>query len=202
MALTHTTETLDDVFVDLDGIGDIDTFKDVRAFLRRLIRSGNLGSINGLGASKAELDRVADVSARAVSADNTLAVTQALHDGKTILLDQADGSACTLPAATGTGTRFRFIVSVTVTSNVHSIACAGTDEFAGVVLQTDTDTSDTLAAYPALAADNFDIISMNGTTTGGLIGDWFEVEDIATGVWALRGYVNANGTVATPLAAS
>lgn len=151
-------------------------------------------------ATAAELNRSADVSGRLVSAGNTLTLTQAAHDGKTIALDQADGSALTLPAATGTGTRFRVVVSVTVTSNAHSISCAGTDEFVGVIYQVDTDTSDAIVAYPALAADDFDVISMNGTTTGGLIGDWFELEDVASGSWALLGYSNANGTVATPIA--
>lgn len=137
-----------------------------------------------------------------VAAGSSLSLTNILHDGRTIYLDQADGSALTLPAASGSGMKVRVVVSTTVTSNSHTIACAGTDEFAGVVLQTDTDTSDTLASYPALAADNFDVVTMNGTTTGGLIGDWYELEDIASGVWALNGHQNANGTVATPLSAS
>lgn len=149
-----------------------------------------------------EINRATDVSGRQVAAGATLSITQAAHDGKTILLDQASGSAATLPAATGSGARIKVIVSTTVTSNSHTIACAGTDEFAGAVYQVDTDTSDAIAAYPALAADNFDVITMNGTTTGGLIGDWYELEDVASGVWALVGYQNASGAVATPLSAS
>jgi len=136
-----------------------------------------------------------------VSAGSTLTVTKALHDGRVILLDQADGSVCTLPAATGLGSRYTFIVSVTVTSNVHSIATdSDSDEFVGHTYQVDTDTSDAIAAYPGIASDNFDLISMNGTTTGGLIGDWIEVIDISTGNWAVRMFTNGNGTVATPIA--
>jgi hypothetical protein len=132
----------------------------------------------------------------------SLTLVAATHEGRTIYLDQATGSAATLPAATGSGTKFRIVVSTTVTSGSSTIACAGTDEFAGVVYQVDTDTSDTVVAYPALAADDFDVITMNGTTTGGLQGDWYEVEDISTGVWALLGYQNANGTVLTPLSST
>lgn len=153
-------------------------------------------------ASAAELNRVADVSARLVGAGNALAVTLAVHDGKTILMDQADGSALTLLAATGSGARIRVVVSVTVTSNAHSIAAAGTDEFVGHCYQVDTDTGDAIAAYPALGSDNFDTISMNGSTTGGLQGDIWELEDIAAGVWAVRGLINSTGAVATPFSAS
>ncbi len=134
-----------------------------------------------------------------VLAGTTLTLSKAVHNGRTIYLDQAAGSTLTLPAATGTGAKFRVIVSVTVTSNDHAIDCAGTDEFAGIVYQVDTDTSDALVAYPAIAADDFDGISMNGTTTGGLIGDWFDLEDVAAGIWAIKGQTRGNGTVATPI---
>lgn len=119
----------------------------------------------------------------------------------TYVLNRAAGVAVTLPAATGTGQAYRFVMAATATGD-HTISCAGTDEFAGVIYQCDTDTSDADVAYPAIAADNFDTITLDGTTTGGLIGDWIEVMDVASGVWALNGVVNANGTVATPLSSS
>ena len=130
----------------------------------------------------------------------TLTVSQALHDNRIILLDDLAGTAVSLPAATGTGMNLTFIVSVMPTRSAHTIATdSDSDEFVGHTYQVDTDTSDTLAAYPAIAADNFDTISMNGTTTGGLIGDWIELVDILTGNWAVRINTNANGTVATPI---
>ncbi len=134
-----------------------------------------------------------------VLAGATLTLSAAEHNGRTIYWDQASGSVITLPAATGSGAKFRLVVSTTVTSNSHQLLCAGTDEYAGTVYQIDTDTGDAIAAYPALAADDFDDLDLNGTTTGGLIGDWVEVEDIATGVWAINGTTNATGVVATPL---
>lgn len=119
---------------------------------------------------------------------------------KTYIFSRAAGVVVTLPAATGTGHTYRFIVGVTVTSNALAINTASDDdEFRGVVYQTDTDSSDALVAYPAIAADNFDSISMNGTTTGGLTGDWIEVCDVASGVWAVVGHTNANGTVSSPI---
>jgi len=136
-----------------------------------------------------------------VGAGSTLTLSKALHHNKIILLDQADGSVITLPAATGSGLKVELIVSVTVTSNVHSIATdSDSDEFLGHVYQVDTDTSDAIAAYPAVVADNFDLISMNGTTTGGLIGDRIKLLDLITGVWAIDMLTNGNGTVASPIA--
>lgn len=161
---------------------------------RRLRVLANLG----ISATGSELDNGADVSARMIAGGAATTLTQILHDSKTVLWDTAAGTILTLPAATGTGMRLRCVVSVTVTSNDHTLVCVGTDEFNGHCIQTDTDTTDTLASYPALAGDNFDVITLNGTTSGGLIGDWFEVEDIVTGVWAVRGQINSTGTVVTP----
>lgn len=118
---------------------------------------------------------------------------------KTYISNSATGFIISLPAATGTGHCYRFVVGVTITSGNLVIAANGTDEYRGVVYGVDTDTTDTVAAYPAVASDNFDDITMNGTTTGGLTGDWIEVVDIASGVWALRGNINQTGTAATPL---
>lgn len=167
--------------------------------------TSELNILDGVTATATELNRAADVSGRLVAAGGTLAVTEALHDGKTILLDTAAGSVCTLPAATGSGARFRFVVSVDATSNSHIIkVAASTDDlFLGSLLQTDTDTTDTLISMPALAGDTFDTITFsNDGTQGGLPGDIIEVEDIAAGTWAIFGHVNGSGSVATPFSSA
>jgi hypothetical protein len=154
-------------------------------------------------ATPAEINAVAGaMSARHVNVGASLSATKALHDGKTLLLNALTGSDLTLPLATGSGAKIHVVVSVRPTSNEHTILCAGTNEFAGVIYQVDTDTSDAIAAYPAIAADDYDTITLNGTTTGGLIGDRFVLEDIITGTWALQGWSNANGAVATPLSSA
>jgi len=136
-----------------------------------------------------------------VTANTTLTVAE--HAGRPIVFNDADGATLTLPAAAGTGAVFHFIVAVTVTSNNDIIQVANaTDEFRGNLLQVDTDTSDALAAYPALDGDGFDTITLNGSTKGGLIGDWIEVVDVAAGHWALRGCVLGTGSVASPLSAA
>lgn len=151
----------------------------------------------------AELNEAADKSANAVVALTAdTALTQADHAGKIVTLGSADGDTITLPAAAGTGDVYIIIVDETVTSNNHIIQCVNAaDEFLGVIYQVDTDTSDTLAAYPALDADGFDTITMDGSTQGGLKGDKFVLIDIAAGHWNLVGHINATGTVATPFSA-
>lgn len=131
------------------------------------------------------------------------AITPSEHGGRTVTLNALAGETLTLPAATGTGNVYRFVVTVTVTSNDYIIQVANaTDEFVGTLLQTDVDTSDTLASYPALDADGFDTITMNGSTTGGIMGDIIEVIDVATGKFQISGHINSTGVVATPFSAA
>ena len=151
-----------------------------------------------LAATCLELNRTCDVSGRLIAGGGTLTITLALHDGKTVLWDQADGSVFTLPAATGTGMKLRFVVSVTVTSQTSTLVCVGSDEFAGQISQIDS-SDDSIDHYPALAGDDFDTFTMNGGTQGGFIGDWVELEDIVSGTWAINGRVTSSGTAATPL---
>lgn len=146
---------------------------------------GTSGSETQVLATGAEINAACDVSTRLVAAGSTLSVTATSHDGKIIALDTASGSVCTLPASSGSGARFRFIVSVKPTSNAHIVKVANaTDVLSGSVLSLDNDsTAET--AYAATSTD--DTFTMNGTTTGGLIGDWFEAVDIKAGFWAVRG---------------
>lgn len=137
-----------------------------------------------LAATPTEINRAADVSARLVAAGEALAVTVAAHDGKTILLDTAAGSTCTLPAATGSGARMRFAVSVKATSNQHRITVTGNDAFVGSYNILDMDAAAQGAYAAAADADQF---NLNGTTTGGLVGDWVEVQDIAADKWLITG---------------
>jgi hypothetical protein len=140
-------------------------------------------------------------SAGLVAATGTLAMTQATHSGKIIALDTAAGSVVTLPASTGSGAVYRFLVTVTATSNSHVIKVANaTDEMRGFVIQ-DSDT----ATAPNIwwAADNDDTITLNRTTTGlAAQGEYFEIVDAVLNHYFVRGYSQASGTEATPFSAT
>lgn len=156
--------------------------------------------LSGTTATATELNRAADVSGRLIAAGSALTVTEALHDGKTILLDTAAGSTCTLPAASGSGARFRFVIKTVATSNSHIIKVVGDDVMYGMAvgLQDGGDT----AVFFETASDS-DTITLNRTTTGSTQkGEWFELEDIAADTWAVYGVFVATGTEATPFSAA
>lgn len=159
------------------------------------------GAGTAIDATAAEINRNCDTSARLIAAGSALTVTQALHDGKTIKLDTAAGSTCTLPAATGTGAMYRFVVSVLATSNSHIVKVAnGTDIMQGIILSR-ADDADATRAWGTGATD--DTITLNRTTTGSVLrGEWIEVLDVASGLFLVRGVTASSGTEATPFSAT
>jgi hypothetical protein len=136
-----------------------------------------------------------------VAGGATLTMTAASHAGKTIALDTAAGSIITLPTSSGGGAVYKFLVTVTATSNSHIIKVGNTtDEFRGFVVQ---DASEATAPNIWWAADNDDTITLNRTTTGlAAQGEYFEIVDAVAGHFYVRGYSQANGTEATPFSAT
>ena len=133
----------------------------------------------------------------------TDAVTIVEHAGRTLLLGEVGGNAAltlTLPAATGTGAVYKFIVSVTNTSN-YKIQVVGDDTIDGIMLYLDEDGT-AVTAFPTVAAS--DTITLNGGTTGGIVGDYLELIDIATNQYHVRGVmrVAAGANPATPFSAA
>ena len=134
----------------------------------------------------------------------TDAVTIAEHAGRTLLLGEVGGNAAvtlTLPAATGTGAVYKFIVSVTNTSNYKIQVADATDTIDGIMMYLDEDGT-AVSAFPTVAAS--DTITLNGGTTGGIIGDYLELIDIATNQYHVRGVmrVAAGANPATPFTAA
>jgi hypothetical protein len=96
------------------------------------------------------------------------------------------------------GVRYTIWVPTTITTSSLKIATDGTDLFIGTLFGVDTDSSDALVAYNALAADTFDFINLNGGTTGGVAGTFIEIVAVAANCYMVTGTVNGSGTVATP----
>lgn len=131
----------------------------------------------------------------AVGAAKTLV---ARDSGSLCLLDTAAGSVLTLPAPV-VGMEFEVAVSVSVTSNAHSIGTDGAATFIGGGIQQMIDT--TAVSEGQFADPTSDVIcSMNGTTTGGLIGTRLLFTAISSTVWNVTGLVASSGTLATPFA--
>ena len=130
----------------------------------------------------------------------TLTCTKDTHAGRTIVISAVAGCAVTLPAATGTGSVYRFIIGATITSNSTTIKVANsTDVMSGRAFV----ISDGAAAVLGYATGaTSDTITLNGTTLGGLIGDHIEIIDAIAGTFAVRVFTAATGTEATPFSAT
>ena len=134
----------------------------------------------------------------------TDSVTIAEHAGRTLLLGEVGGNALvtlTLPAATGSGATYKFIVSVANTSNYVIKVADASDTIDGIMLYLDEDGT-AVSAFPTVATS--DTITLNGGTTGGIIGDYLELIDIATNQYHVRGVmrVAAGANPATPFTAA
>lgn len=164
------------------------------------VSTAELAVLDGLLATTDEINRAADVSTRIVSSTAaTLAITVAAHEGKTVVLASTHTQTLTLPAATGSGARFKFAVSTLGTDGSKIIKVANTaDAVAGVCVVNSTNTAQA-SSFLTTATD--DTISLNNTTSGGIIGTTVEIEDIATAQFLVRVEAASSGTVITPFSA-
>ena len=164
--------------------------------------SGPVRSLNGFISfgPKAVVSLTADTS-----------LTVASHAGRVLLTNDADGKF-TLPSITsgsssavaGTndynvlsnlGTTYLFWVETLATD--MDIKTDGTDKFYGAVY-TGIDSEETGETFVAAATN--DVMTFNGTTTGGIVGSWIECTAIASAKYFVRGSLIGSGTIATPFA--
>lgn len=133
----------------------------------------------------------------------TLTLAAATHGGGTVKLDTLAGTIVTLPQATGTGNKYKFLVSVLATSNNHIVKVGNaTDVMIGLAFGTRTDSGNAVLGFATSATS--DTITLNRTTTGSAnLGEWIEVVDEATGVFSVRAFLTATGAAfATPFSAT
>ena len=154
-------------------------------------------------ATAEEINAVADASGRIINLDATsLTITAAAHGERiVVLLHTAAASTVTLPAATGSGSRYTFIVGAVNTNN-HVIQVANaTDVFEGLALMSAFVGGS--ATLPFEAAADSDTITLNGTTTGGAaIGDRVEIIDYASGRFNVLAHITGTGNEVTPFSAA
>lgn len=165
------------------------------------LTAAELAILDGALITTAELNRIADVSTRIVNCTaSTLAVTEADHCDKTIVLDRAAGIAVTLPVASA-GLKFKFIVKTTFTSAASIKSVSGADIMIGHAIM-GNDSDNTVVNWQAVAGSTIDTIDMLGTanSTGGMAGQVVEIEGLAANLWHVRIVGDAAGTEATPFA--
>ena len=145
-------------------------------------------------------------SSVSLSADTTLTV--AAHAGKIILLNDADGKF-TLPTIVATsptdptspdqanniGASFYFYVETAATD--LDILTDGTDKFVGAAMVA-VDDGAKKAFIPAASND---VITLNGSTKGGLVGSVVQVTAIDSATYLVHNtLLLGSGTIVTPFA--
>lgn len=186
----------------IDGVEVTATAAELNALDGVTASVAELNILDGLTATTAELNAAADVSGRVIDLDETsLTITAATHGERIVTLSHtAAASTVTLPAATGTGNRYTFIVAAVNTNN-HVIQVANaTDVFEGIAFMA-ADAPDTINAFETAATS--DTITLNGTTSGGAaIGDRVEIIDFASGKFHVLAHLSGTGNEATPFSAA
>jgi hypothetical protein len=120
--------------------------------------------------------------------------------GSTCCFDLAAGVVYTLPAPQP-GMQFEFFSTVTITSNSAKIITnAATVFLLGEVFTYTTATAS--GAGFAFNGSTHVACTMNGTTTGGIIGTWIKVKALSATQWLINGNIVGSGTIATPAATS
>ena len=147
-----------------------------------------------------------------VSLTATATLTVAAHAGRTLICNAASGKF-TLPSITsGSSSGVAGANDYNVLSNLGctylfwvetlavdmDIKTDGTDKFYGAIFN-GIDSEETGETFAANASSN-DVMTMNGTTTGGIVGSWVEFTALASAKYFVRGSLIGSGTVATPFA--
>ena len=124
------------------------------------------------------------------------------ESGSLALFNRAAGIVYTLPAAAKVGTFFDFVITTTITSNAAKVITgAGTELLIGGYTNVDTDTSNAVASFTANGSTHV-AVSMNGTTTGGILGTKLRFTCLSSTRWMVEGIVQGSDVVATSFATS
>lgn len=131
-----------------------------------------------------------------VAVAGPLSITADGYVGRPIVLRLATGITINLPKATGSGNKYEFVVGVTFTGNGIIRVVDAVDIMQGYAFVNGA----ALAFFGTTGTS--DTITLNGTTTGGLIGTRVIVHDTAATVWTVEVNGIGSGTAATPFSAT
>ena len=146
-------------------------------------------------------------NANVVSLTADTSLTVAAHAGKILTCNDADGKF-TLPSIVATapgsdddpnqtnnlGASFFFVVETAATD--MDIKTDGTDKFVGALYLGKSDA----AGKTFISGGSNDVITMNGSTKGGLAGSIVKVTAMGSAKYAVEGIILGSGTLVTPFA--
>lgn len=136
------------------------------------------------------------VSNKLISDSGATRTLTKAESGANVLFNRAAGIVYTLPPPVP-GTKFTFIVTVSLTSNAYTVNTSGATVFIVGSLEGDIEGAATGETHFANGSTHIGI-SMNATTTGGLIGGIFTLECISSTLWMVTGNTSCTATPATP----
>lgn len=154
--------------------------------------------------SKRVLRNVASAKAPVNVTSAAITLNSRDHANRTILLNRAAGIAVTLPAATGSGDKYRFVVGTTFTANGTIKVANASDTMTGhaILAQDSADTVVQFGTAAVAGADTITFYTAASNTTGGIRGAIVELEDVADNLWSVFYISEAGGTEATPFSAT
>lgn len=127
----------------------------------------------------------------------TVALDRATHAGRLCTLNRAGGIDLTLPAATGSGDVYEFVI-LTDTTDLYAFLVTGNDTIAGHALADDGD------GEPAngWSSKTATAVNLGGAAqaSGGSKGDRIVFKDVAADLWQCSAFLTNGGTEATPFA--
>ena len=131
------------------------------------------------------------------------AITAAEHAGRICVLNLGAGFTLTLPAATGTGNVYTFVVGIVAGAGPYVIeTSAVTEHMTGSVRGVDNDVEGA-TGYQWNAEASDDTITLNGTATGGYPGDTIIIRDYEATNFTVDGHITQSGaSEATPFSAA
>jgi hypothetical protein len=119
------------------------------------------------------------------------------HAETIVVMNSTTGFTITMPAATATGNKYKFVQNLTIGSGTQIIAALGTDILMGAIaIATD------VAGVTCPTTATSDKISMGGSTDGGVLGSTITLTDVASGKWLVEGSLVSTGAEATPFSAT
>lgn len=123
------------------------------------------------------------------------------HANRTTVFSLAAGFAITMPAASGTGNKYRFVSGIALTGDTTVTVPSGSILKGAILINNSGDTvAATADVSPAGSSD--EVITFDASEGAGKVGDFVELEDIASGVYQVSGVFQAMHDPATPFSSA
>lgn len=154
------------------------------------ITAGSNIEISGDNVSIA--NRKDELSVLSTITDSSITVSY----GTEYIVNDGDGGAIVLPNA-AVGKRITIILGTIIGSNTLTITALAGDLLKGYAIMEATDAANNKTLFQPDGTNDL-IITLDGSTTGGLVGDKIELTGISSTEWRVRATLSHTGSAATP----